>query len=83
MIKLAKQEIRKRGEKDFEVNYAWAQENLLQVHAEALDRGDHRARVVAIKELVSLWGLQNREEPPKQLEITPEMLEQFEQTILR
>jgi len=85
LMKLAKKEIMRRSEKDIAANFAWAEENFKRIMREAMQKGDHRVQIVAIKELVSLWGLNNPENSAmvQELEVTPEMIEQFEQMILR
>lgn len=83
LLKLAKLEVRKRARKDFDENYAWAQENLLQIHAQAQDTNDVKIQLVVIKQLIELWGLDVKDETPKETDITPEMIEQFETALLR
>jgi hypothetical protein len=83
LIKLAKAEIMKRAEKSIAENYAWAEANLMKLHAEAVDDKDKRAQVVIIKELIDLWGIKRQEIKETETEITPEMIEQFEQALLR
>jgi len=82
VIKIAKQEIAKEGYKDFACNFSWAQSNLMDIHARALANNDDRMRVVVIKELIGLWQLDKPEEE-KAEEITDEMIEAFEQKLLR
>jgi len=83
LIRAAKKEILRRGERDFEENYAWVQENLMAMHAEAIDSDDPRMRLVVIKELADLWGLKKQQVEKKDTVITAEMLEQFERQLLR
>lgn len=83
VMKIAKHEVRKRCSKDFDANLAWAQENLLEMHANAKDMGDYKAQFVIIKELIDLWGLKKPQEAQEELEVTTEMVEQFEAALLR
>jgi len=83
VIRLAKQQIMKMGVGDFAENYAWAQANLLDMHAKAVDDDDTRARALAIKMLIDLWRLQEPPEQANEEEITPEMVEEFEAKLLR
>jgi hypothetical protein len=82
MIKIARQEIAKEGYGDFRTNYSWAQTNLMDIHARAVLSGDDRMRVVVIKELIALWQLTTQPEEDNR-EITQEMIEEFEQKLLR
>jgi len=54
----------------------------MDIHARALANNDDRMRVVVIKELIGLWQLDKPEEE-KAEEITDEMIEAFEQKLLR
>lgn len=81
VIKLARKEIGSHAYKDYSVNYAWAEANLKDVHSRAVASGDDRMRVVVIKELINLWQLD--QEQVEEREITDDMIEQFEQRLLR
>jgi len=83
LIKAAKAQIVLAGEKDIAVNLGWAQANLMDMHREAVENGDPRQRFAVIQELIKLWGLHRPTETVSEQEITPEMIEQFEQRLLR
>lgn len=84
IINYVKQQIMESAEKNFDVNLGWCQTNLLEMHAEAVANNDNRMRLVVLKELISLWGLNRpREEQNDQKEITPDMIEEFERKLLR
>jgi len=83
LIKLAKQRIVRLGERDINVNYSWAEVNLREMHAEAVRDQDDRKRFAALDRLIVIWGLNRPHEEVKETEITPEMIEDFEQKLLR
>ena len=82
LMQIARREIAKEGYHDFALNYAWAQSNLMDIHSRAVESDDDRMRVVVIKELIDLWQLTKHEEDESK-EITPAMIEEFEQKLLR
>ena len=83
LMRAAKLEIKNRTDKDVDANYAWVQHNLLEMHQRATLEKDHRVRLVVIKELCALWNLNVQQVEVKTTNITPEMLEQFDQQFLR
>jgi len=83
LIRMAKQEIVKRGEKDISVNYGWAQANLMDIHKRAVEENDTQLQIAMIDRLIVLWGLNRPHGEVKEAEITDEMIEEFEQRLLR
>lgn len=84
IIEIAKAEIVRHSEKNFDVNFAWCQQNLMKLHSNAVDENDDKMRLVVIKEIINLCGLNRpREVEEEKKDITPEMIEEFEQKLLR
>jgi phosphopantothenoylcysteine synthetase/decarboxylase len=83
LIKVAKLEIVTRARRDLDENFAWIQENLVEMFSDTKKTKDARLGLLVLKELKDLWGLNNL--PPKadDKEITPEMIQQFTQVFLR
>lgn len=83
IVKIAKREIMKAGERDIAVQFGWAQSNLMDIHSRAVEAGDDRMRLVAIKQLIDLWEIHRPKDEREEKEITPEMIEDFEKKLLR
>ena len=83
VIEAAKKQIVKCGEKDMGLNFGWAQRNLMEMHKDAVERDDFRARGAIIKQLIELWGLHRPTEEVKEFEVTQDMIDEYEQRLLR
>lgn len=81
LIRIGKKKIAQRAEKDFQVNYAWIEQNLFDLHAECIEEKDRRMRVIVLDKLMQLWGLNVQRVESIEMKVTPEKLAEYEQTL--
>lgn len=83
MIRIAKTNIAKRFEKDFETDYEWVRENLMDLHNKALLDDDQRLRLMAIDKFMQLAGLNIQRVESISMQITEDKFEEFETMLIR
>jgi len=83
LLKYCRQEVAKIATHDYEEHYAFVVNNYLDLHRQAVETKDTRLQVVCLKELSDIWALKRQPEKQEEKEITPELVEKFEQALLR
>ena len=78
MINIAKQNIKKRFEKDFEINYQFCVENLMDIHNKAAQDDDLKTRLQVIDKFMQLAGLSVQRVEQITMNVTKEQMEEYE-----